>query len=36
VPLWWPKSVVVATKRLHGFEPHPAGELTGLAHARLE
>jgi peptide/nickel transport system substrate-binding protein len=36
VPLWWPKNVVVATKRLHGFEPHPAGELTGLAHAHLE
>ncbi len=36
VPLWWPKNVVVATRRLHGFVPHPSGELTGLAHARLD
>jgi peptide/nickel transport system substrate-binding protein len=35
VPLWWPKNVVVATKRLEGFVPHPAGELLGLARARL-
>jgi peptide/nickel transport system substrate-binding protein len=36
VPLWWPKNVVVRTKRLEGFTPHPAGELAGLARARLK
>lgn len=35
VPLWWPKNVVVRTKRLEDFEPHPSGDLGGLARARL-
>ncbi|MFN2376994.1 MAG: ABC transporter substrate-binding protein [Candidatus Binatia bacterium] len=35
VPLWWPKNVVVRTTRLEGFEPHPAGDLGGLARAPL-
>ncbi len=36
VPLWWPKNVVVMSSRLEGFTPHPAGDLGGLVHARLE
>lgn len=35
IPLWWPKNVVVMSSRLEGFRPHPAGDLTGLVHARL-
>jgi len=35
VPLWWPKNVVVMSTRLDNFTPHPAGDLTALAHARL-
>jgi peptide/nickel transport system substrate-binding protein len=35
VPLWWPSNVVVSTKRLEGFTPHPSGDLAGLARARL-
>jgi ABC-type transport system substrate-binding protein len=33
--LWWPRNVVVATRRLEGFAPDPSGELVGLARARL-
>ena len=35
VMLWWPSNVVVASTRLEGFTPHPTGDLTGLARARL-
>ena len=35
VPMWWPKNVVVTSRRLEGFTPHPAGDLAGLANARL-
>lgn len=35
VPLWWPRNVVVHTKRLERFSPHPSGDLGGLAHAIL-
>lgn len=35
IPLWWPERIVIATNALEGFEPHPGGELYGLAHARL-
>jgi peptide/nickel transport system substrate-binding protein len=35
VPLWWPSNVVVSTRRLEGFTPHPSGDLTGLARARM-
>lgn len=36
IPLWWPDRVVVVSRRLHGFIPHPAGDLTGLLQARVE
>ncbi|HYB98031.1 MAG TPA: ABC transporter substrate-binding protein [Candidatus Limnocylindrales bacterium] len=35
VMLWWPNNVVVASARLDGFTPHPTGDLTGLARARM-
>jgi len=35
VSLWWPERVIVATKRLEEFTPHPGGTLLGLASARL-
>ena len=35
IPLWWPKNVVVMSTRLENFTPHPAGDLSALAHARL-
>src|SRR5207253_8495388 len=36
IPMWWPKNVVVMSNRLEGFSPHPAGDLSELAHARLK
>ena len=36
VPLWWEDRVVVQTRRLHGFEPSPSGDLRGLAGAWLD
>jgi ABC-type transport system substrate-binding protein len=36
VPLWWPERIVVSSRRLIGFRPHPAGDLLGLLDARLE
>jgi peptide/nickel transport system substrate-binding protein len=36
VPLWWPERVVVSSRRLIGFHPHPAGDLLGLLEAHLE
>lgn len=33
--LWWPRNVTVMSARVEGFEPSPAGELAGLAFARL-
>jgi peptide/nickel transport system substrate-binding protein len=35
VSLWWPQRIVIATRRLQQFEPHPSGSLLGLASARL-
>jgi peptide/nickel transport system substrate-binding protein len=35
IPLWWPQHVVVATRRLEGFTPHPSGDLFELYRARL-
>jgi peptide/nickel transport system substrate-binding protein len=35
VPLWWPDRVVVSSRRLVGFEPHPAGDLGGLLGAEF-
>jgi len=35
VPMWWPRNVVVSSKRLEGFTPRPDGDLSGLARARL-
>lgn len=35
VPLWWPDRVVVSSRRLVGFEPHPSGDLGGLLRAEL-
>ncbi|HET9063124.1 MAG TPA: ABC transporter substrate-binding protein [Candidatus Binatia bacterium] len=36
VPLWWPERIVVSSRRLIGFRPHPAGDLLGLLEAHLE
>jgi peptide/nickel transport system substrate-binding protein len=36
VPLWWEDRVVVATRRLRGFEPEPSGGLHALARAWME
>ena len=36
VPLWWEDRVVVHTRRLHGFEPSPSGDLRSLGAARLD
>jgi len=36
VPLWWEDRVVVQSRRLHGFEPSPDGDLHSLAHAWME
>jgi len=36
IPLWWPERVVVTTRRLHGFQPTPSGDLLGLHAARLD
>jgi peptide/nickel transport system substrate-binding protein len=36
VPLWWEDRVVVQSRRLHGFEPSPDGDLRGLAGAWME
>jgi peptide/nickel transport system substrate-binding protein len=36
LPLWWEDRVVVQTRRLHGFEPAPDGDLHGLARAWME
>ncbi len=35
IPLWWPDNVIVVSKRLEGFEPHPSGELAGLVKAKM-
>ena len=35
IPLWWPQTVVVSTRRLEGFTPHPAGDLFELSRAHL-
>lgn len=35
IPLWWPQRIVVATRGLQGFLPHPAGDLFGLSRSRL-
>lgn len=35
IPLWWPDRIVIATAALEGFEPHPGGDLFGLALGRL-
>jgi peptide/nickel transport system substrate-binding protein len=35
IPLWWPDRVVVSSRRLVGFEPHPSGDLVGLLRAEL-
>ncbi len=35
IPLWWPENVVVTSRRLKGFTPHPSGDLLGLASAEL-
>ena len=35
IPLWWPDNVVLMSQRLEGFEPHPSGELSGLARAEM-
>jgi ABC-type transport system substrate-binding protein len=35
IPLWWPENVVVTSRRLKGFSPHPSGDLLGLASAEL-
>lgn len=35
IPLWWPQRIVIAADHLEGFTPHPAGDLHGLASARL-
>jgi peptide/nickel transport system substrate-binding protein len=34
VPLWWEDRIVVHSERLEHFEPHPSGDLRGLASAR--
>lgn len=36
IPLWWPQRIVVSSRRLTGFRPHPAGDLLGLLEARLQ
>ena len=36
IPLWWPERIVVSSRRVVGFRPHPAGDLLGLLEARLE
>lgn len=36
IPLWWPERIVVSSRRLAGFQPHPAGDLLGLLSAHLE
>ena len=36
IPLWWPDNVIVMSKRLTGFAPHPSGELDGLAGAEMK
>jgi ABC-type transport system substrate-binding protein len=36
VPLWWEDRVVVHARRLHGFEPSPAGDLHRLAGAWMD
>jgi peptide/nickel transport system substrate-binding protein len=35
IPLWWPEQVVVSTRRLEGFMPHPSGDLYALYQSRL-
>ncbi len=36
IPLWWEDRVVVQSRRLHGFDPAPDGDLHSLAHAWME
>ncbi len=36
IPLWWTPTVVVHSRRLHGFEPQPDGSLRSLDRAWLE
>lgn len=35
IPLWWTPTIVVRTRRLEGFVPHPDGSLVSLRLARL-
>ena len=36
IPLWWEDRVVVQSRRLHGFDPAPDGDLHSLAHAWMD
>jgi peptide/nickel transport system substrate-binding protein len=36
IPLWWEDRVAIHTRRLHGFEPTPNGDLRSLASAWTE
>jgi peptide/nickel transport system substrate-binding protein len=36
IPLWWEDRVTIYSRRLHGFEPMPNGDLRGLASAWTE
>jgi peptide/nickel transport system substrate-binding protein len=36
IPLWWEDRIAIHTRRLHGFEPAPNGELRSLASAWTE